>query len=157
MKKLLILFMAVLSLSCGSCSKEDTTCDPPQQDVPESETTQLSEFLASRNITAEYDARGFYYIIEAQGTDDRPDPCSQVRVNYKGTLTNGAKFDEQENIAFQLGGLITGWRMGIPLIGVGGKITLYLPPSLAYGSQASGSIPGNSILVFNIDLLEVSK
>ncbi|HAD33478.1 MAG TPA: FKBP-type peptidylprolyl isomerase, partial [Chitinophagaceae bacterium] len=56
-------------------------------------------------------------------------------------------------VSFGLDGLIVGWQEGIPLIGAGGKIKLYLPPSLAYGSNANGNIPANSSLIFDIDLL----
>ena len=65
-------------------------------------------------------------------------------------------FDSGNNVQFNLSGLIIGWQEGIPLIAPGGSITLYLPPSLAYGSTAVGSIPANSILVFTIDLLAVN-
>jgi|SRR5690606_2237594 len=157
MRNLIFLFVIAISFGCGSCSKEKTVCDTPEQSVPQNELTQLTSYLESKNITAEFDSRGFYYVIEAQGNENKPDACSQVQVNYDGKLTNGARFDSQQNIAFDLSGLITGWRMGIPLIGEGGKITLYLPPSLGYGSAASGSIPGSSILIFQIDLLSVSK
>jgi len=78
-----------------------------------------------------------------------------VVVNYVGKLTNGTIFDSGNNVSFSLGGLITGWQEGIPLIAPGGSITLYLPPSLAYGSRATGSIPANSNLIFKIDLKSV--
>jgi FKBP-type peptidyl-prolyl cis-trans isomerase FkpA len=55
-----------------------------------------------------------------------------------------------------LGQLIVGWQKGLPLISSGGKITLYIPPSLGYGSAAAGSIPANSILIFDIELISVS-
>jgi FKBP-type peptidyl-prolyl cis-trans isomerase FkpA len=74
-------------------------------------------------------------------------------VKYTGRLTNGSVFDSSTGATFALANLITGWQQGIPYIGKGGKITLYLPPSLGYGSQASGSIPANSILIFEIELI----
>jgi FKBP-type peptidyl-prolyl cis-trans isomerase FkpA len=46
-----------------------------------------------------------------------------------------------------------GWKLGLPLIKAGGKIKLYLPPSLGYGNSVSGNIPANSILVFEITLV----
>lgn len=76
-----------------------------------------------------------------------------MKVNYLGRLTNGDVFDQGNGVEFALSKLVIGWQEGIPLIGAGGKIKLYLPPSLAYGSQAVSGIPANSILVFDIDLL----
>jgi len=81
-----------------------------------------------------------------------------------GRLTNGTVFDQSPaggTKTFTLGGLIPGWQKGIPLISSGGKITLYIPPSLGYGSVDVKQnniviIPANSILIFEIDLVAVS-
>jgi FKBP-type peptidyl-prolyl cis-trans isomerase FkpA len=54
-----------------------------------------------------------------------------------------------------LNNLIVGWVNGIPYVKPGGKIRLYIPPSLGYGSAANGPIPANSILIFEIDLVAV--
>ena len=68
---------------------------------------------------------------------------------------NNVKFDENlTGTTFALGGLILGWQKGIPLIQKGGSINLYIPPSLGYGANATGSIPANSILVFTIQLVD---
>jgi len=77
-------------------------------------------------------------------------------VNYGGKFTNGTQFDAANNVPFQLSRLVIGWQEGIPLIGTGGSITLYLPPSLGYGSADYGDIPGNSILIFDISLTAVN-
>ena len=69
---------------------------------------------------------------------------------------DGSTFDSGNGVEFPLSNLITGWQEGIPLLSPGGKITLYLPPSLAYGTNASGSIPRNSNLIFTIDLIKVN-
>ena len=57
--------------------------------------------------------------------------------------------------SFQLKNLIIGWQKGIPLIQKGGSIRLYIPPSMGYGSKSSSSIPANSTLIFDIDLVGV--
>jgi FKBP-type peptidyl-prolyl cis-trans isomerase FkpA len=102
------------------------------------------------------DERGFYYTIHSAGSGTKPTICSNVTVNYTGKLTTGSTFDSANGISFDLNRLIVGWQAGIPLIAPGGSITLYLPPSLAYGSQAQTGIPANSILVFRIDLVKVN-
>jgi FKBP-type peptidyl-prolyl cis-trans isomerase len=78
-------------------------------------------------------------------------------VAYKGQLTNGNVFDQQLKYVFStLGSLIDGWRQGLPLIKKGGEIKLYIPPSLGYGSDNSNpSIPPNSILIFDVTLIDV--
>ena len=81
-------------------------------------------------------------------------------INYTGLLSNGHKFDEGKNVAFTLGSLMEGWKKGLPLIQKGGKIKLYIPPSLGYGSSdikdnnGAVVIPANSMLIFDISLLD---
>jgi FKBP-type peptidyl-prolyl cis-trans isomerase FkpA len=96
--------------------------------------------------------------VTSAGADVTPGICSYVTVNYKGTLTNGTVFDSTKTnnpASFTLISLIEGWKQGIPLIKKGGKIRLFLPPTLGYGASAVGGIPGNSILIFDIELLSV--
>lgn len=124
--------------------------------APEAEVAVLKEFIDASGISATADDRGFYYIIHSPGSGTKPTVRSNVTVNYEGSLTNGKIFDSNKNISFGLYQLILGWQEGIPLIAPGGSITLYLPPSLAYGSRAQGGIPANSILIFKIDLIRIN-
>jgi len=130
--------------------------------APASEITQLEAYLASASITATKHCSGMYYTIDAAGSGSTATICSTVSVKYKGQLTNGTVFDQSATpVSFQLGGLIEAWKKGIPLIKPGGKIKLYCPPSLAYGSQpvrdnaGNTVIPANSILVFEVELAGV--
>jgi FKBP-type peptidyl-prolyl cis-trans isomerase len=81
-----------------------------------------------------------------------------VSVNYVGKLTNDTIFDQTTTspASFFLGQTIPGWIKGVSLIRAGGRITLFLPPSLGYGNVAIGPIPANSILIFDVDLLTVA-
>ena len=85
-----------------------------------------------------------------------------VTVNYVGTLTNGTKFDSSydrgQTFSFRVGTgqVIAGWDQGVPGMKVGGKRRLTIPPSLGYGSQARGSIPANSTLLFDVDLVSIA-
>ncbi len=87
---------------------------------------------------------------------------STVKVHYVGTLVNGSKFDSSRDrfvpYEFKLGEgkVIQGWDIGVPGMKVGGVRRLIIPPGLAYGAKGSGSkVPPNSVLVFEIELLEV--
>jgi len=148
------LMMLCLSglLLLGACKKK-TNCDAPDTTAPASEVTQLESYLNANGLTAVKDSRGFYYDLQIPG-GSKPDNCSTVKVNYQGRLTNGSVFDNGTGASFPLANLITGWKQGIPLVGKGGKIVLYLPPSLGYGSQAQQGIPANSILIFTIELVD---
>ena len=152
--------IALLAVVClmGSCQQIDQTpCNPTPVSVtaPQAEVTALKQYIDANKITATSDPRGFYYSIQAAGSGPKPTICSNVTVNYTGRLTNGNMFDSGKSVRFGLSQLIVGWQEGIPLVAAGGSVTLYLPPSLAYGAQAQSGIPANSILVFTIDLLKV--
>lgn len=144
---------AVFALSaCGKGSDTTHNCPPVTTQAPTAEVTTLRNYIVNANIAATADARGFFYKIADTGSAEKPSSCSNITINYVGKLTNNTQFDAQNGISFDLSRLITGWQEGIPLIGRGGKITLYLPPSLAYGSAAQQGIPANSILVFYVEL-----
>jgi FKBP-type peptidyl-prolyl cis-trans isomerase len=84
-----------------------------------------------------------------------------VKVHYLGTLVDGSKFDssydrnEPFTTKIGVGQVIQGWDQGIVGMKVGGKRKLTIPPSLGYGDQQAGKIPANSILIFEVELLEV--
>ncbi len=85
---------------------------------------------------------------------------TKVSVNYKGTLENGDEFDSSYGrgpFEFSLGAgmVIKGWDEGVAGMKVGGKRRLIIPPELGYGSRGIGPIPPNSILNFEVELLEV--
>jgi len=149
------IFLSVIAFA--SCKKDNTNnCSAVNITAPASEVETLRAYITANSISATEDPRGFFYKINIAGSGDKPTVCNAVTVNYKGTLTNGTQVDAANNVTLDLSRLIIGWQEGIPLIGTGGSITLYLPPSLAYGSSDYGNIPGNSILIFNIDLIAVN-
>lgn len=155
MKKLLyISFLSILFASCVK-SENNQNCDEPTAKAIASEVTALKTYIDSNHISAVEEPRGFYYHIDSVGTGATPGQCSTLVIDYSLKLTTGATVESNNDVQFLLSDLILGWREGLPLIKEGGAITLYLPPSLAYGSRASGPIPANSILIFNIRLKAV--
>lgn len=151
----------------SSCLKKDTKCGYTDSHVtaPESEINNLEDSLAKYGISgAQISPSGFLYKIKSQGTGPSViNLCSQITVNYKGMFFNGESFDSTQTGApayFNLGGVILGWQKGIPLINAGGKIDLYIPPTLAYGANPiihNGKviIPANSYLVFEVEVLRI--
>jgi FKBP-type peptidyl-prolyl cis-trans isomerase FkpA len=157
-----LLWCLVLIFFClGSCSKKK--CDYVDDGLvaPTSEQAAIKKYLDSLGIQAVLHQRGFYYKIDSgeNGTGSTPGECTPITVAYTGTLTNGTVFDQQTSYATQLSNLIDGWQQGVPLIKKGGRIKLYIPPSLGYGSTAISAgnvtIPASSILIFDIHLLDV--
>lgn len=119
---------------------------------PISETSQATESSPSADLKIEDTVEG-----EGQEAKDG----NTVSVHYTGTLEDGTKFDssldKNQPFEFTLGAgqVIKGWDQGIAGMKVGGKRKLTIPPSLGYGDQPAGSIPPNSTLLFEVELLEI--
>jgi len=106
-------------------------------------------------------ASGLQYEVLREGTGPRPDSTSTVKVHYHGTLIDGTVFDSSvernEPVEFPLNGVIKGWTEGLQLMTVGSKYKLYIPADLGYGARPGGSIEPNSVLIFEVELLEIVK
>ncbi len=103
---------------------------------------------------------GLQYLIINPGEGRSPKATDSVKVNYRGTLLNGTEFDSSykrnEPIEFPLNGVIKGWTEGLQLIKEGGKIKLFIPSNLAYGSRGAGGLIGpDETLIFEVELLKV--
>ncbi len=103
-----------------------------------------------------------YKVIKANAGGKTPVDTSTVRVHYKGTLINGTEFDSSykrgQPTEFPVNGVIKGWTEALKLMKTGEKYQLFIPADLAYGAQgAPPSIPGNSTLIFEVELLEIVK
>ncbi|HTJ96575.1 MAG TPA: FKBP-type peptidyl-prolyl cis-trans isomerase [Rhodocyclaceae bacterium] len=107
-------------------------------------------------------ASGILITMLKEGTGASPKASDTVKVNYRGTLTDGKEFDSSykrgEPTSFPLYRVIPCWTEGIQTLKVGGKAKLTCPPELAYGSRGAGNvIPPNSTLIFEVELLGIEK
>lgn len=105
-------------------------------------------------------ASGLQYVIEKEGTGKTPTANDVVKAHYKGTLLDGKQFDSSydrgQPAEFPLNGVIKGWSEALQLMKVGSKAKLFIPPDLGYGPAARPGIPANSVLVFEVELLDTS-
>ncbi|MFP4469813.1 MAG: FKBP-type peptidyl-prolyl cis-trans isomerase [Bacteroidales bacterium] len=150
--RLLSLLMLAGLFALTACKKDDD--NNKQAEIDEH---IILDYLADHNLTAQRDPSGVYYIITEEGNGEHPTAQSTVSVYYKGYLTDGSVFD-QTNVGtatFNLQGLIEGWKIAIPLLKEGGEGTFFIPSGLGYGSGARPGIPANSVLIFEIELVEV--
>jgi len=102
---------------------------------------------------------GIYYKILEEGIGDYVTVNDTLVVRYKGQLLNGSVFDQtkEKPAVFPLKRLIKGWQTGLPFCRQGGKIRLLIPSASAYSIRNLGTIPPNSILIFDIEVLEIRK
>lgn len=134
-----------------------------QQEQADKNAKTGKEFLEKNKSVAgiKTTASGLQYIVEKEGTGATPKKEDVVKVNYKGTLTTGEQFDSSydrgQPAEFPVGGVIPGWTEALQLMKVGGKAKLFIPPELAYGPSGRPGIPPNSVLVFEVELMDIVK
>ncbi|MCC6369855.1 MAG: FKBP-type peptidyl-prolyl cis-trans isomerase [Bacteroidia bacterium] len=148
MKKIAFLIPFLILFSC----KKKSTVDQPAEDAK-----IITQYISDHNLTATATGSGLYYVMTSQGNGAQPTINSNVTVKYKGYLTNGTVFDQTTNVGstFSLNDVIKGWQEGMPLFKKGGKGMLLIPSALGYGSQAQNGIPANSVIIFDVELLDV--
>ena len=123
------------------------------------------KYLAENGKKAgvETTASGLQYEVVTMGTGPKPTATDEVKVHYTGRLIDGTEFDSSvsrgEPAVFPVGQVIPGWVEGIQLMPVGSKFKFHIPSDLAYGSGGApgGTIPPNSVLIFDVELLEIMK
>lgn len=145
MYRFLILCLVLFSLT--ACNKESK--------VLEQNIEEIEQYVADNNMSGlQSTESGLHYIVSQEGDGNFPTINDDVKVNYKGYLTDNYIFDQQTNAEFPLANVIEGWQEGIPKFSRGGSGYLFIPSKLGYGSNGSGSIPGNAVLIFEVDLVD---
>jgi FKBP-type peptidyl-prolyl cis-trans isomerase len=143
----------LLVLSSVSCLKDAELCT--NRSIAEEEP-DIINYNTSQGINAIRDGSGLYYQVVNYGSGPTPTGTSIVSVKYTGKLLDGTVFT-QENIPtdVDMKMVMQGWRIGLQLIQKGGIIKLIIPSSLAYGCNGFATVPGNSILFFQIEVVDV--
>jgi len=122
----------------------------------------LKEYIKTKNLKTAKTASGIYYVIDKKGNGKHATAADKVKVHYKGYKLDGSTFDSSydrgQPIEFPLSGVIKGWTEGIPLFEEGGKGTLLIPSSLAYGQNAppGSTIKANEVLLFDVELIKIN-
>ncbi|MBV7529334.1 FKBP-type peptidyl-prolyl cis-trans isomerase [Chitinophaga sp. sic0106] len=165
MKKLLIVGLAIIGI-LTACKKDSQVDNFDEQAQYVIDSTKIEAYLKANNITDVIkDTTGVVIEIKQQGTgNDTIRWTSYPTVGYAGYLMNGtqqgAKFDGSDstnfNLELQMKKLIPGWYIGLRYVRKGGIVRLYIPSYLAYGPKSSGIIPPNSVLIFDIRLIDFS-
>lgn len=134
-----------------------------QRNMKESEDNKAkaTEFL-EKNKTAEgvkVTSSGLQYIVEKEGTGKAPTEADVAKVHYKGTFSTGEEFDSSyknnKPAEFPVMGVVKGFTEALLMMKVGGKMKIFVPPDLGYGPSGRPGIPPNSLLIFEIELLDI--
>lgn len=176
MKKLNVKFIAAVltaAILIGACKKKDSagcTATAGTTVASAAEEAMVIKYLDSMGITnrTELDASGMYYVIDTAGNSKRTGLCTSVTVAYKGYYRNGVQFDQATAASPatfpEISNLIEGWRRTLPLIGEGGVIRMFIPPSLGYGVNGWQNpntglyfILPNAVLIFEMKLIRINS
>lgn len=154
---LLALCFAFL-VSCDFSSSVDETEQQEEIDYTEQNEADIVAYIVANNLNAIRSDSGLYYLIEEEGTGNKPTSTSNVTVAYKGSFLNGTVFNESgtNGISFSLDQVIAGWTEGITYFNEGGSGILLIPAHLGYGNIDYPSIPAGSVLIFDINLISVN-
>lgn len=134
-----------------------------QGQVAEENKKKGEEFLAKNkeNPNVKTTPSGLQYVVEKEGAGSVPKETDEVKVHYTGTLVDGTKFDSSvdrgQPAEFPVNGVIKGWTEALVMMKEGSKYKLTIPADLAYGPMGRPGIPPNSVLLFDVELLEVKK
>jgi FKBP-type peptidyl-prolyl cis-trans isomerase FkpA len=157
MLKQILIFLLIPVLFAGCLDIETPPLTAEEQLAVD--IAIITNYLTENNIEAEFDERGFFYVVHDDGNEDGASPTITkiVRVKYEGKLlSNGNVFDSNDSgVSFQLQNLILGWQYGLPLMKEGAIYTFYFTSGLGYGRQGSATIPPNANITFRIELLQV--
>ena len=120
------------------------------------------EFLAKNkqeNPDVKETPTGLQYRVIKEGEGESPSQTDRVKVHYAGKLIDGTEFDSSyergEPTEFGLNQVIKGWTEGLQLMKVGSKYEFFIHPKIAYGSRPRPTIPANSVLIFEVELLDI--
>ena len=153
--------MQQLQEQTGGADEDDNSQDPKSMNDNKAEGEAfLAENTSKAGVTTL--PSGLQYEVITQGTGTKPSLKSSVTTHYHGTLINGTVFDSSyqrgQPATFPVNGVIAGWTEALQLMNEGSKYRLYIPSDLAYGKRGAGrDIPGDTALIFDVELLKVNN
>jgi FKBP-type peptidyl-prolyl cis-trans isomerase len=121
--------------------------------------SKTPEYFLSHNRSADKSvvetASGLQYKVLTPGKGAKPTDADVTLINYEGKLIDGTTFDKSEQpTPMPVKGVVPGFSEALKLMTKGGKYRLWIKPSLGYGATAKGPIPANSVLVFDVELVD---
>lgn len=146
-----LFFIGLISLLVTSCKTYS------EEEVQGFDKT-IQKFVMKSGLNYEKSESGLYYLIEKEGEGEFIKFTDEVSFRYTGKLLSGKTFDgryKRTPITFEVSKLIEGWKEGMMYLKKGGKAKLIVPPTLGYGDNQLPDIPANSILYFEIEVVDV--
>jgi len=150
--KNIIYTLIICTLGISACGNDDDGSGAQL----EMDIQLITDYLDDNSLTAERTESGLHFIVSREGSGPNPTIQDEVTVRYRGYFLDGTEFDATEGnntISFPLRDVIQGWQEGIPKFKAGGSGILLIPSALGYGTSGFLSVPPNTVLLFDIDLV----
>lgn len=132
------------------------SCKTYSDDEMDQFDKEIQSYITKKDLKLEKSESGLYYDILEQGNGRKIQFKDQISFTYKGTLLSGQAFDyAKEPVTFGVEQLIGAWKETVLMLNEGGKAYIICPPSLGYGTHDLDDIPQNSILIFELEVVEI--
>lgn len=135
-----------------------TACKTYSEEEKAGFDQKIQAYVAKSGVNYERSESGLYYFIEKEGEGEYIKFTDEVSFTYTGKFLDGKTFDGKNKrtpITFEASKLIEGWKEGFSYLKKGGKAKLIIPPTLGYGDHDLPDIPPHSILVFEVEIVDV--
>ena len=135
-----------------------TACKTYSDEDKKTLNTKIETYLKKDKTAYQKSESGLCYFIEKEGKGEYIKFTDEIKINYQGKLLNGQIFDGEHKknpISFKVADLIEGWKEGMLYLKKGGKAKLIIPPYLGYGDYDLEKIPPHSVLVFELEVVDV--
>ncbi len=147
-KVLTYILPFLLFAALSSCSRNDPDV------IAERDEKKILAYIDEHNLDAIELEEGVWVAIDQEGSGGHPAENSVVLMNYRGFLLNDDVFDEGFNARINLQQAVRGFRIGVMAFRRGGLGTILIPSAAGYGEYPSGNIPRNSVLIFEVEIID---
>ncbi len=144
-KFLVFLFITGFFIACS---------DEDPEEIFEKDKQKIKEYIDEHDLDAYEHESGIFVVVEKEGKGEPPGPSSVVLMSYVGYLLDDEMFDSGQDVYLDIGRVVPGFRLGVMEFGRGGKGTILIPSGLGYGQSGPGDIPGNAVLIFDIEIID---
>jgi FKBP-type peptidyl-prolyl cis-trans isomerase FkpA len=150
-----LLLLIIVVVAFWGCLPKHSADEIPNPD------TVIESYLSARKLTAKRHTSGLYYSLDTlAGAGNKAVTKDTLILNYKGSLTDGTVFTQSAAgapLKVEYSTLLPGLQVAVGLMRKGDKGNFYIPPSLGYGTLTTNGVPGNSVLIFYLELLDIRK
>ena len=156
--KMTTICVAFISLSSCFDNKKPAPTTLTFEEQLQLDIEIIDDYLAENSILAQKHESGIRYVIKEEGEGRNPNNNSNITFNYIGSFLDGKIFDQSNDpVKFNLSQLIEAFKIGLPLVKEGSTVVLYAPSGYCYGSTGTATIPPNSNLIFEVELITVDE